>query len=204
MTIEQGYQNPLISTVVGLLDKNGEPKPASGTNPIPTTVVAGSAYLSTALLKQRCFVAHGISVPASVGNLSKFELFNPSNSDKLIVVYFVLSWHTSGSVTYKVSTSTSELSGTESNAAKQNTVVGSVVSSSAKIYIKNDDTTSANTVISQVPVASTTPNGTNISPLFNTLLLPNSGLRVESLTTNMAINGVLVWAEIDITDIPTL
>ena len=185
-----------------LVDKVGNP--ISNNNPLPTSQLLGSTFLTSALLKQSCFVAHGISVPASAGNLSKFELFNPSNSNKLIVVYYVLSWQTSGTVTYKVSTSTSELSATESNVVKQNTVVGSTVSSIAKIYTKNDDATSANNVISQIPVASTTPNGTNISPLFNAVLLPNSGIRVESLTTNMAINGVLVWAEIDITDIPPL
>lgn len=204
MTIQQGYQNPLVSTVAGLLDKIGEPQPISESNPIPTTQLPGSSALPTALTKQCVFVAHGVNVAASLGNLSKFELFNPADSGKILIVYQCPTWHTSGSVTYKVSLSTNSLSTNESAVVKQNIMAGSNIASVAKIYTKNDDNTSATNVISQISITSTSSNGTNVIPLFQGILLPSFGLRIEALTANMAINGVLVWAEIDMTDIPPL
>lgn len=175
----------------------------SKANPLPIFQLNFSA-LSSAAFSQCVFSAHGVNVPASAGNNSKIELFNPADSGKILVCYVANLWHTSGSVTYKASLSSSALSASESSATKRNIVAGSAVTSVAKIYTKNNDATSATDVISQVAVSSTTPNGTNIIPLFQGICLPNSGFRIESTTANMAINAVLVWAEYDLTDIPTI
>ena len=96
------------------------------------------------------------------------------------------------------------MSANESSATKQNSFAGSSITSSVKIYTKNDDATSASSVISQLPVTSTTPNGTNILPLIQGVAMPNNGVRFESTTANMAINAVLVWAEVDLSDLPAV
>lgn len=187
---------------VCLLDKNGDP--INNSNSMPTFLTIGSSALSTALLRKNVFLAHGVSVAAAAGNNSKFEIWNPSDSGKLLVVYSTFVWHTSGTVTYKSSLSTSVLSANESAVTKQNTVAGSTVLPTAKIYTKNDDASSASIVISQLPVTSTTPNGTNILPLIQGIAMPGKGVRFESTTANMAINGVISWAEVDLSDLPTI
>ena len=121
------------------LDENGELVTVSKKNPMPTGTVLGTSFLPAAITKQCVFVAHGVNVAASLGNFSKFEIFNPANSGKIIIVYQCLTWHTSGSVIYKVSLSQNALSANESAVVKQNMVAGSNVASIAKIYTKNDD-----------------------------------------------------------------
>lgn len=195
----EGFKNLLLSKLV---DYDGNP--ISNSNPMPTIGTAGSSALPAALTRQNVFAVHGVSVGASSGNNSKFELWNPANSGKIIVVYNTWAWHTSGTVTYKASLSSSALSANESAVVKQNVVAGSSITSIAKIYTKNDDATSASTVISQLAITSTTPNGSGILALIQGIAMPENGVRFESTTANMAINGSIIWAEIDLSDLPTI
>lgn len=203
MAIDNALKNPVVTAVLAM--KEGEDFVAlGGKNSLPFAQQNGVSALQNIIREQNVFIAHGVNVPASAGNLSKIQLWNPADSGKLLVCYVASMWHTSGSVTYKASVTNNQLSNNESLVAKQNTCFGSSQVAESKIYTKNDDATSASNVISQMPVSSIVSNGTNILAFLQGVAMPEYGVLIESTTANMAINGFFIWVEIDLTDLPNI
>lgn len=183
-----------------LVDKDGHP--LSNKYPMSSAQSSGVSALQNIIRERNVFLAHGVNVAANAGNLSKIQLWNPTDSDKLLVCYLASMWHTSGNVTYKASVTNNQLSTNESLVAKQNTCFGSSQVAESKIYTKNNDATSASNVISQLPVSATASNGTNILNVIQGIAMPGYGVLIESTTANMTINALLSWCEIDLDNIP--
>lgn len=203
MAIDNALKNPVVTAVLAV--KEGEDFVAlGGKNPLPSAQQNGVSSLQNIIREQNVFIAHGVNVPAMAGNLSKIQLWNPADSGKLLVCYIASMWHTSGSVTYKVSYTDSVLSSDESPIAKQNLCYGSTNTASTKIYTKNSDSTIASRVFSQVSVSSIAPNGTTLLSLSQAVCVPNKGILIESTVANMAINGLFTWVEIDLADLPNI
>ena len=193
----EGFKQFLLAKLV---DKDGHP--LSNKYPMSSAQSSGVSALQNIIRERNVFLAHGVNVAANAGNLSKIQLWNPADSDKLLVCYVASMWHTSGSVTYKASVTSNQLSNNESLVASQNACFGSSQVAKSKIYTKNDDATSASNVISQMPVSSIASNGTNILASLQGVAMPGYGVLIEPTTANMAINALLTWCEIDLDNIP--
>ena len=185
------------------LDENGNLVTVSKAAPLPSSNVSGVSGLQNIVKDQNVFCAHGINSPASAGNLSKIQLWNPSDSEVMLVVYIANVWHTSGTVIYKASMPNTALSNNLSGVTVQNFCAGSSKQSLAKIFTKNDDATSSSLVFSQISIATTVSNGSNILPL-QMAILPDHGLLIESTTANMALNSFIIWTEIPLSELPLI
>lgn len=193
----EGFKQFLLAKLV---DKDGNL--LSNKHPMSSVQSSGVSALQNIIRERNVFIAHGVNVAANTGSLSKIQLWNPGDSGKLLVCYVASMWHTSGSVTYKASLTSNQLSNNESLTAKQNTCFGSSQVAKSKIYTKNDDANSASNVISQLAVSSTASNGTNILTSLQGVAMPGYGVLIEPTTANMAINALLIWCEIDLDEIP--
>lgn len=186
--------NPLPSEL--FLRRNGLPQTPSFTNPIYTTT-GGGASLLPSCLQEAGFICHGATVAAGgSGKLSKQQLFNPVDSGKTIVIYQVLVWHTTGTITYKASYNSAAISATEVVETKQNILAGSSNTASAKIFTDNTSATSATTIVSSIPVSATAPNGSNTIAWGQCVIKEGQGLLVESTTANQPMNAMWLWAEV--------
>lgn len=187
--------NPTVTAVQAV--KSGNDIVAVGVgNPLPTAQT--SSQTDRCIILETDFIAHSYNVAAGgVGNYSKSQIWNPVGSGKKIVVYTILTWHTSGTLQYQTVLTSTKLS-TALGVTVQNICGGSTKTPVAELYKQNDQTTTSTLFTSKTSHATVAQNGTsgNLLAVIG-VIKAGMGMNVELLTANSAFNGVFGWAEVD-------
>ena len=192
MTIEQGYKNPLVSTVAGFLD-GGEPTPVSIENPLPTK---GSTLSSAAQsLVDGALMSFNGTAPATSAKYTAIQVYNPVDSGKLILLDSVQGWNSTGTMTWTRILKDDDLdTPIDVTVAQNNNTISDIVPI-VKVRYKALDALSLDQNLRTVSVTSTTSLGASVSSNSFTL---DEGycLQFEGNTVNVGMSIIGTCREV--------
>lgn len=176
-----------------LVDKNGNP--ISRDNPLP--IVDGYGSSTNGAIRDGLVYKASLTCPASSGNYSSAELYNPVGSGKVLLVLLAFGFQNSSTAGryYRHIVST-QLSNTQSDAILK--TVSDQQDSVAVCQYQNIPTLTPNNNQHGVSSTSTTPYGQSLLTAAEQVALKaGSGLLFEFQNPNTQINMTMTYLELD-------